>query len=203
MTGSRRASNRSRTIHNDEVIDAARAMLRQVPVGEFSVRELAKSMGVVPGTIYSRFGTKDELLAQLFRQRIDAMIVRLEELDGENIATMEAFLDVLAPEVGRIRLEFEHHFMREAAGDPAVTDETWREMRARFRVLSHALYAELTRLAANEGVTLQQNSVGRRLMWNVIASVPIRQSDIAYRHSNATYRRFVARALIRALAEPS
>ena len=203
MTAARRTTNRSHPIHHDEVINAARVMLGQVPVGEFSVRELAKSMGVVPGTIYSRFGTKDELLAQLFRQRIDAMIVRIDEIDRQQIATIAQFIDALAPEIGRIRLEFEHHFMREAGGAPGVTEDTWRLLRSRFKVLSLATYAELTRVAANEGVVVQQTSVGRRLMWNLVASVPIRQSDLAYRHSNATYRRFVAGALLRALAEPA
>lgn len=198
----RRASSRTRGPETGDVLAAARAMIATIPVGEFSVRELAKSMGVVPGTIYARFGSKDELLAQVFLERIDQLLGELGAGELEPVDTLEEFVAVFSPRISRIRLEFELHFMHEAAGAPAVTPETWKELRARFAVLSRALYTQFAKLASAEGVTLAQSSMARRLMWNVLASITIPQSDVAYRHSNLAYRRFVTTALLNALAAP-
>jgi AcrR family transcriptional regulator len=199
----RSSANRGRTIDNDEVIEAARVMLLSVNVGEFSVRELAKSMGLVPGTIYARFGTKDELLAQLYLARLEAMMRRVDAIDPQQITTMDGLVAELAPEVGKLRHEFEIHFMRDAAPKPAVRDETWGVLQERFRVLSRKLYAQVRRVAANEGVTVVTGSVARRYVWAALASVPIGQSDVAYRHRNSSYRRFVSRSLLAALAAPA
>jgi AcrR family transcriptional regulator len=190
---------RGRPIDNDEVIEAARVMLLSVDAADFSVRELAKSLGVVPGTIYARFGTKDELLAQLYRSRIDAMIVEVDAIDPEKVVTMRDLVDHLALEVWTMRHEFETRFMRDLP-PPAVRPETWRELPSRFEVLSTRIYAQAQRVAANEGVTLVGGAAARRFFWSALSSVAISQSDIAYRQRNATYRRFVVQALLTALA---
>jgi AcrR family transcriptional regulator len=191
--------NRGRIIDNDEIIEAARVMLLSVDVSDFSVRELAKSLGVVPGTIYARFGTKDELLAQLYRSRIDAMIAEVDAIDPTKVVTMRDLVDHLALDVWTMRHEFETRFTRDLP-PPAVQTDTWRQLLSRFAVLSNRVYAQAKRVAANEGVTLVGGAAARRFFWSSLSSVSILQSDIAYRQRNATYRRFVVQALLAALA---
>jgi hypothetical protein len=93
--------------------------------------------------------------------------------------------------------------MRDAAPKPAVREETWLVLEERFRVLSRKLYAHVRRVAANEGVSVVTGSVARRYVWALLASVPIGVSDIAYHHRNSSYRRFVSRSLLAALAAPT
>jgi AcrR family transcriptional regulator len=192
-------SNRGRIIDNDEIIEAARVMLLSVDVSDFSVRELAKSLGVVPGTIYARFGTKDELLAQLYQSRIDAMIEDVDAIDPTKVVTMRDLVDHLALDVWTMRHEFETRFTRDLP-PPAVQADTWRLLLSRFAVLSNRVYAQAQRVAANEGFTLVGGAAARRFFWSSLSSVSILQSDIAYRQRNATYRRFVVQALLAALA---
>lgn len=193
------ASNRGRSIDNDEIIEAARVMLLTVDVADFSVRELAKSLRVVPGTIYARFGTKDELLAQMYRLRIDAMIAEVDAIDVTKIVSMRDLVDHLALDVWTMRHEFETRLTRDVPPQ-AVQTETWRQVLARFAVLSNRVYAHAQRVAANEGVVLVGGAAARRFFWSALSSVAIPQSDRAYRQRNATYRRFVANALLAALS---
>lgn len=197
-----RTGNRGRSIDNEEILEAARVMLQSVDVADFSVRELAKSLGMVPGTIYARFGTKDELLAQLYRARIDAMIVEVDAIDPAKVVTMRDLVDHLALDVWAMRHEFETRFTRDLP-PPAVRTETWRELLQRFSVLSVRVYAQAQRCAGNEGHMLVGGAAARRFFWSALSSVSVLQSDIAYRHRNSTYRRFVGQALLRALTRPA
>jgi AcrR family transcriptional regulator len=193
------SSTRSRAIDNEEIIEAARVMLLSVDVADFSVRELAKTLGVVPGTIYARFGTKDELLAQLYSSRISAMIAEVDAIDPTKVVTMRDLVDHLALDVWTMRHEFETRFTRDLP-PPAVQSDTWRLLLSRFAVLSNRVYAQAQRVAANEGVTLVGGAAARRFFWSALSSVSILQSDFAYRQRNNTYRRFVVQALLGALA---
>lgn len=193
------AVNHNRTIANDEVLAAARELLRTVSVVDFSVRELAKAMGLVPGTIYARFGTKDELLGQLYLGRMDDFLAHLDQLQPSKVASMAALVDAVGSQVGKLRHEFELHFMRDTEPAPAVQEATWEEMQSRFRSLSKALYGRIREAAANEGVTLVKGSLAQRYVWTVLASVPITQSAVAHGHRNQSYARFVAAALLASL----
>ena len=86
---------------NEAILDATRAMLNEVVFADFSVRELAKALGVVPGTIYARFGTKDELLVQLYIQTLDRVSDLLDDFavtpDVRVVDAVRAMLPVARP----------------------------------------------------------------------------------------------------------
>ncbi len=195
--------NRGRTIDNAEVLRTARQMLSTVGVHEFSVRELAKEMGLVPGTIYARFGTKDELVAQLFIGRLEEMVATIDALDASRMASVEAFVALVAPEIGGIRHEYERHFVRDREGRGGIDERTWEEVRRCYRMLSARLHRVLTEVAANLGVEVIQGTLAQRYVWSVLASVPVISSARTYGHQNSSYSRFAAQALLRTLSKPA
>jgi AcrR family transcriptional regulator len=174
-------------------------MLSEVPFHDFSVRELAKSLDVVPGTIYARFGTKDELLVQLYIQTLD----RVSDLLDAFVVTPEVVVvDVvraIAPTVGKLHRDFGTYFDAYPRGRESVQDATWGRLQSRFQRLSRKLHATVSAAAANEGVTLVGGTLAERLVWTLVTSVSRQRTATAYGHRNASYERFVAQSLLTAL----
>ncbi|MDX2015193.1 MAG: TetR/AcrR family transcriptional regulator [Myxococcaceae bacterium] len=62
------------------ILAAARAQLARVGVEAFSMVPLAKEAGVVRGTLYLYFPTREELLLTLYVEEVEAWIAELEPL---------------------------------------------------------------------------------------------------------------------------
>lgn len=174
-------------------------MLAEVPFQDFSVRELAKWLGVVPGTIYARFGTKDELLVQLYIQSMDRVSDQLDELVVTPEVTVVEAVRAVAPTVGKLQRDFGTYFDAYPQGRESVREGTWGQLQSSFQRMSRKLHARISAAAANEGITLVRGSLAERLMWTMVTSVSRQRTATAYGHRNANYERFVAQALVTAL----
>jgi AcrR family transcriptional regulator len=174
-------------------------MLTEVPFQDFSVRELAKSLGVVPGTIYARFGTKDELLVQLYIQTMDGVADFVDAFDVTPEVTVVEAVRAIAPTVGKLQRDFGTYFDAYPQGRESVQPATWGRLQSRFQRLSRKLHATISAAAANEGVTLTGGTLAERLLWTMVTSVSRQRTATAYGHRNVNYERFVAQALLTAL----
>jgi AcrR family transcriptional regulator len=174
-------------------------MLADVPFADFSVRELAKTLGVVPGTIYARFGTKDELLVQLYIQTLDRVSDRLDAFAVTPEVTVVDAVAEIAPTVGKLQRDFGTYFDAFPQGRESVQQATWARLQSRFQRLSRKLHTTVSAAAANEGVTLVRGTLAERLMWTLVTSVSRQRTATAYGHRNVSYERFVAQALLTAL----
>jgi AcrR family transcriptional regulator len=186
-------------VTNEAILAATQAMLVDVPFVDFSVRELAKVLGVVPGTIYARFGTKDELLVQLYIQKIDGVSDFLDELEVTAAVTVLDAVRAIAPVVGKLQRDFGTHFDAYPQGRGSVQDTTWDTLQSRFQRMSRKLHATVSAAAVNEGVAVSSGTLAERLMWTLVTSVSRQRTATAYGHRNANYERFVAQALLTAL----
>lgn len=188
---------------NEAILDATRAMLTEVPFQDFSVRVLAKSLGVVPGTIYARFGSKDELLVQLYIQYMDHVSDLLDEVVVTPEVTVADAVRIIAPTVGRLQRDFGTHFDAYPQDRDSVRPATWGQLQARFQRMSRKLHTTISAAAANEGVRLTGGTLAERFMWTLVTSVSRQRTATAYGHRNVSYERFVAQALLTALrADP-
>lgn len=199
MSQQRRPRGRSVTISNSEILRATETMLTEVAFTDFSVRELAKVLGVVPGTIYARFGTKDDLLAHVYVQRIEAVTARIDELAGDPDLTLAEIVSAMWPHLGDLQRGFGMHF-DEHVDDNVVQTETWRQMRQRFRRMSRRLYELVQDAARREGVVLPGGTLRERLLWTMLASINRTLTASTLGHRNESYERLVASTLVAALS---
>ena len=174
-------------------------MLAEVPFHDFSVRELAKGLGVVPGTIYARFGTKDELLVQLYIQTMDRVSDLLDDVVVTPEVTVVDAIRAIAPTVGKLQRDFGTYFDAYPQGRESVQEGTWGRLQSSFQRMSRKLHATINAAAANEGVTLAGGTLSERLLWTLVTSVSRQRTATAYGHRNVNYERFVAQALLTAL----
>jgi AcrR family transcriptional regulator len=187
-------------VSSEAILAEARRLLAAEGVTAFSVRELAKALGIVPGTIQARFGNKHELLAALYLQRIDEALVVVDGLPDQ-IGGVGRLLDAIAPSLSTLRREFVLHFEGDRSGSgPDLRPETWDALSRSFGRLSDRLYAAFRAAAAAEGVDVVDGSRARRLVWTAASTLDSPRGSRAFHHGDAGYRRFVASSLLRALA---
>ncbi len=177
----------------------ARRQVSEVGVSDFSVRELAKALGLVPGTIHARFGNKQELLALLYLQRISQAQELLENLPDSALADVSSLLEVTSPDLSLLRREFVLHFEGNGPARPRLDSTTWDALKVSFRSLSDRLYDRFREAAANEGVAVVGGTQAKRLLWTMSSMMDSQRSALAFDHADANYRRFVARSLLAAL----
>jgi AcrR family transcriptional regulator len=181
----------------------ARRMVSEVGVAEFSVRELAKALGLVPGTIHARFGNKHELLAGLYLQRIGMVCDMLDGLPDTSLADVTSLLDEVSPQLSMLRHEFVLHFENDGKSRPHLRASTWDDMKSSFKIMSDRCYELFRQAAANEGVSVVGGTQAKRLLWTVASTQDSTRSAAAFDHADASYRRFVARSLLAALGTPA
>src|SRR5689334_15409015 len=99
-------AGRPQLVSTDAMLAEARRMITDVGAAEFSVRELAKSLGLVPGTIHARFGNKHELLALLYLQRIAPAEEALKQLGPHQTCDVAALLTSMSSHLATLRREF-------------------------------------------------------------------------------------------------
>jgi AcrR family transcriptional regulator len=193
-------AGRPQSVTTPQMLAEARRLVEAVGVADFSVRELAKSLGLVPGTIHARFGNKHELLALLYLQRIEMAEVMLAELTPSALKDVTALLAELSTSLSTLRREFVLHFEGDKHSIPPVSPETWNALKTSFRLLSEQIYERFREAAANEGVRLIGGTQAKRLVWTLASTMDSARSSVAFGHADASYCRFVARSLLAALA---
>ncbi len=192
-------AGRPQSVSTEEMLAEARRQVSEVGVSEFSVRELAKALGLVPGTIHARFGNKQELLALLYLQRISQAQELLTNLPPAALADVSSLLEVTTPDLSLLRREFVLHFEGSGRTRPRLHSATWDALKVSFRGLSDRLYERFREAAANEGVSVIGGTQAKRLLWTLSSMMVSERSALAFDHSDANYRRFVARSLLAAL----
>jgi AcrR family transcriptional regulator len=195
-------SGRPQSVSTEVMLAEARRMVSEVGVAEFSVRELAKALGLVPGTIHARFGNKHELLAGLYLQRIGMVCEFLDTLPDSALTDVTSLLEAVSPHLSMLRHEFVLHFENDGKSRPHLRAATWDDMKTSFKVMSDRCYELFRQAAANEGVTVIGGTQAKRLLWTVSSTQDSTRSAAAFDHADASYRRFVARGLLAALATP-
>jgi AcrR family transcriptional regulator len=178
----------------------ARRQVSEVGVADFSVRELAKALGLVPGTVHARFGNKHQLLALLYLQRINAVQELLADLPGEALCNVNALLEHTAPHLSTLRREFVLHFEGNGRFGPRLRNASWEDLKSSFRALAEQLYERFREAAANEGVAVVRGTQAVRLFWTLASTMDSARSAVAFDHADGSYRRFVARSLLASLA---
>ncbi len=192
-------AGRPQSVTTARMLAEARRLVSEVGVAEFSVRELAKELGLVPGTIHARFGNKHELLALLYLQRIKAAEETLDCLPPQARHDVAAFLETMSPHLSTLRREFALHFEGDGVGGPRLDNATWTSLKTSFRGLSECIYERFREAAANEGVEVIGGSQARRLVWTLASTMDSVRSSMTFDHADTSYRRFVARSLLAAL----
>ncbi len=193
---------RPRSTTSAHIIDQARRLVEQVGVAEFSVRELAKSLGLAPGTIHARFGNKDELLARLYLERVQASCRLLDDLDPSSCVDVASYLESVATHLPALRRDFVLYFERSRPSGPHLSVKTWERLETEFRLLSGKVYQRFREAARAESVRVTAGSDAERLLWTVASTLDSARADVAFSHSEAGYRQFAARALLAGLRRP-
>ena len=184
---------------SDDILREARRLVSKVGVVQFSVRELAKALGVVPGTIYARFGNKHELLAALYLQRIASTQQLLGELRPADLADVASYLAAIAPNLSALRREFVLYFEGDGISGPRLQPQTWHSLKTSFGAFAADLYKRFRTAAAAEGVDVVNGSKARRLVWMTASTLDSPRGATAFSHTDHGYRRFVAQSLLHAL----
>lgn len=193
-------AGRPQSVSTEEMLAEARRQVSDVGVSEFSVRELAKALGLVPGTIHARFGNKQELLALLYLQRISQAQELLANLPSKALSDVSALLEATSPDLSLLRREFVLHFEGNGGARPGLHSATWDALKVSFRGLSDRLYERFRDAAGNEGVSVIGGSQAKRFLWTLVSTMDSQRSAVAFDHADANYRRFVARSLLSALS---
>ncbi len=181
----------------------ASRIVADVGVSEFSVRELAKALGLVPGTIHARFGNRDELLGLLYLQRIAATRDVLDQLTSADLADVTCFLKATSAHLAGLRHDYVLHFESLGNSRARLQESTWLAIKMSFRALIERCYERFAEAAANEGVIVIGGTQARRLLWTQASTMDSARAALTFEHTDANYRRFVARALLSALASRS
>jgi AcrR family transcriptional regulator len=193
-------AGRPQSVSTPVMLAEARSLVERVGVVDFSVRELAKSLGLVPGTIHARFGNKHELIALLYLQRVEVARLMIAELPQESTRDVASLLEAVSPHLSILRREFVLHFEGDGRSGPRLRAATWEALRTSFRPLGEGIYERFREAAANEGVRLIGGTQAKRLVWTLASTMDSARSSMTFEHPDASYRRFVARAMLRALA---
>lgn len=132
-TPSRRERQRAKT--RERLFEAAVAEFRKVGFAEAQIPAIAQAAGVVRGTFYFHFPSKEHVLLELVERRQEEFAERLAELRGTDAGlpeVLEALLDLIEPPVGE---ESSPELVREIVAmqlrnpiDPDAEDPVSREL---------------------------------------------------------------------------
>lgn len=199
LNGPSKAGRRPVVSTENMLAEAAR-LVAEVGASEFSVRELAKSLGLVPGTIHARFGNRDELLGLLYSQRIDATHVRLDQLAARDLADVDSFLAAMSIHLAGLRRDYVLHFESPGRSRARLQESTWQAINTSFRALIERCYERFAEAAASEGVEVIGGTQAKRLLWTHASTMDSVRAAMTFEHTDANYRSFVAHSLLSALA---
>jgi AcrR family transcriptional regulator len=193
-------AGRRTAVSTASMLEEAARIVAAVGVAKFSVRELAKALDLVPGTIHARFGNRDELLGLLYLQRIALTNDKLEALGPADLTDVASFLSAMSGHLAALRHDYVLHFENMGNSRARLQLATWEALRDAFRALIERCYARFTEAAANEGVVVSGGGHAMRLLWTQTSTMDSVRAAMTFEHTDANYRRFVARSLLAALA---
>jgi AcrR family transcriptional regulator len=195
-------AGRRPAVSTASMLAEASRIVATVGVTKFSVRELAKALDLVPGTIHARFGNRDELLGVLYLQRIALTQQALDALTPADLADTASFLAAMSGHLAALRHDYVLHFENLGNTRARLQVSTWETLKVGFRELIERCYERFGEAAANEGVKLTNSTHAKRLLWTQASTLVSARAAKTFEHTDANYRRFVARSLLSALAEP-
>jgi AcrR family transcriptional regulator len=193
-------AGRRTAVSTASMLEEAARIVAAVGVAKFSVRELAKALDLVPGTIHARFGNRDELLGLLYLQRIALTNDALEALGPADLTDVASFLSVMSGHLAALRHDYVLHFENMGNSRARLQLATWEALRDAFRALIERCYERFAEAAANEGVIVTSGTHAMRLLWTQTSTMDSVRAAMTFEHTDANYRRFVARSLLSALA---
>ena len=154
------------------ILQAAVGLLREAPLGVFSVDELARRAGLAKGTVYLYFGTREEVLLAVHAERAQCLFDALEHA----LTAPKADARRIAREVVR-HLKSHPEFLPLAANcrgmlETNIGAETAlaykRAIGARLGPLGARVERIYPRLARGQGVALLMASYGLMLgLWQI------------------------------------
>jgi TetR/AcrR family transcriptional regulator, cholesterol catabolism regulator len=186
----------ARSSHADsrlpQVLDAAARLFRTRGFEGTSVRDIARAVGMLPGSLYCHFATKEALLVAVYvmgvQQITDAVLRAMarhedpwDRLEAACVAHLEAILhdDDYAQVVVRVR-----------PADVPVVDQSLIELRNQYEALFHGLIKELPLARSTDRRALRLMLMGA-LNW----------SQVWYRPGGRLNPRAIARKFIALLRE--
>jgi AcrR family transcriptional regulator len=101
-TAARRSRGRPRLFDEEAVLDQLTALFWQKGYAQTSVSDLVGASGVHKSSLYSTFGTKDELFATILRRYLEARMAAFAsviETAGPGIDGIHAFLELMREEM--------------------------------------------------------------------------------------------------------
>lgn len=187
---------RVRVVHADsrlpQILDSAARLFCQLGFQGTTVRDIARMVGILPGSLYAHFATKDELLAAVYTKGVDRICEAVEtavqrrtdpweRLEAACVAHLEAILrdDDYARVVVRVR----------PSDVPSVRDEL-----ARQRDRYEALWIDLA-----NGLPLRRRADRKALRLMLLGALNWAQNW--YREDGPSTPRTVARQFITLLRQ--
>jgi AcrR family transcriptional regulator len=198
-----RPRGRPQLVQSDQVLAAARKLLSERSAATFSIRRLADELSVAPATLYARFGTKNELLAQAYVQRLEELRAEFSALPAPEQQSLGDLLHLLSAPLHDLRLDFALRFEIEGSPAHGVRSTTWRTLRREYLRLVHQVYTMISQAAQQEGWHLQGGSLAERLLWSLLSSGTSDRNAQVYGHKNVSYFRFMAQAITASLGTPA
>lgn len=198
-----RPRGRPQLVGSDQVLMAARRMLSQRSAATFSIRRLADELSVAPATLFLRFGTKNELLAQAYLQHVQEMRIQFRQMPDPDRQTLEDLIQLLSGPLSDLRLDFAVRFEIEGGPVHGVRSSTWRSLRDEYLKLVRQVHSMIRAAARREGHDLIGGSLAERLVWSLLSAGTSDRNAQVYGHKNSTYFRFLARAIIASLQPPA
>lgn len=196
----RKARGRPQLVHSDQVLIVARKMLSERNAASFSVRRLADLLDLAPATLYGRFGTKNELLAQAYLQRLKELRLQFRSHPEASERSLEQLLRLMSEPLSDLRLDFAVRFEIEGGPVHGVRSATWRQLRTAYLGLVHEVHRIVRDAALRQGHDLVGGSVAERLLWSLLSSGTSDRNAQVFGHKNASYFRFMARTIVLALS---
>jgi len=93
----KRANNR-----NDALLDAAADLFATKGFRETTMRDIAKAVGMLPGSIYYHHGSKDDLLLAVYESGVERFLREFSEAQQQETSPLERLKRVMAMHVAAI-----------------------------------------------------------------------------------------------------
>jgi AcrR family transcriptional regulator len=80
-----RGGGRRQTDRKQEVVDVAKALFAQHGVRQTTVREIGARVGILSGSLYHHFGSKDDLVDHIVRDFTGEVLIRYDGIAREDV----------------------------------------------------------------------------------------------------------------------
>jgi TetR/AcrR family transcriptional regulator, cholesterol catabolism regulator len=78
-------ADRAQSDRKQEVVAVAKRLFAERGVRQTTVREIGASVGILSGSLYHHFGSKDDLVDYIVRDFCDAVLKRYDEITSEDV----------------------------------------------------------------------------------------------------------------------